>query len=296
MSVKSGICTAVVITVLMATCSGCASTDTSGKTTHSWNGDRAATVSYLHARDELLHVWMAELSAGEASMERYVAGVRAECRGILRHVPERNSQLPTRLRGLVPLHLTSEQAAFLDELTEEGLERVQRLSQVAAAQRFAARVATMRWSDPVVTDLVHGYARLESYVLRSLPQNACVRAREWANGGYGKPPKPVYVKFPLSIRRMWDRADQTLKCGPFMGNSVLAALRQYQTQTAPLTTRQIELMELRFSFAESSARVEALRGLYDALGLRGHVYRRRHIPSLQELKRIPAAPSCSGGR
>jgi hypothetical protein len=255
--------------IVMAIYSGCVATS-SNEITQSRKSDPAATVAYLHARNELLHESMAALPAGRAAMERYVADVRAECGGILRQAPVPRRLVPVRgIKDLVARHLALEQDAFLSQLIEgEPLERAQRMPQFAAARQFAARIATMRWSDPAVTDLVHGYARIEDGVLRSQPQNMCTTAREWVKGGYGLPPKLAHREFSQSVGKMWVRADRILKCGPPMEGSVLAALRPYQSPTAPVTTRLVELMELRLLFAERSARVTAERGLVDALGLK----------------------------
>jgi hypothetical protein len=290
--------TVAAVVVVMAICSGCVAAGSGKRMTQSRQSDEAATVAYLHARDELLRESMAALPAGRAPMGRYVADVRAECGGILRHAPVPRRLVPVRgIKDLVARHLAFEQDAFLSQLIEgEALERAQRMPQFGASQRFAARIATIRWSDPVVTDLVHGYSGIEDGVLRSQPQNICTTAREWVKGGYGRPPKLAHHEFSQSVGKMWVRADRILKCGPPIESSVLAALRPYQPPTAPVTTRLVEVMELRLLFAERSARVTAERGLVDALGLKMHIYGSRHHVTLQNLKVLPAAPDCSGDK
>ncbi len=190
----------MVLIAVMVICAGCASASAGGKP-----NDGASTAAYLRARNGLLQKWMTTLAAGQGPMEEYVSDVRAECEGVLRDAPVTTKLAPVgSIRGLTNRRLAqAERATFLYKLTEEGLEYAQRLPQLAAGQRFASRIAALRWSDPAVTDLVHSYASIENHALRSQPQNICARAREWVKDGYGSPPSLS----TLSLRR------PSQKCG-----------------------------------------------------------------------------------
>lgn len=293
---KHGALVGAVAVVAIGMCSGCASAGAGGTTRQSRGADRATTVAYLRAREELVHAWMVAVPAGRAPMEKYVADVRAECGGILRRAPA-----PAKFLGTVG-HQTTQQAfqeelaIFRTKLLEEGLGSTQRLPQLAAERRFVAHVAMMRWSDPAVTALVRSYAGIEYQTLRSLSDDVCSRAREWVNSGYGRPPKTTPVRPAKSLIKKWDRASRALKCvfSPPSERTVLSAVRQYETPGRHPATRQIETMESRLLATESWARGAAEQSLSNALGLRIRFFRHPHRPALRDVTAPPPPPGCSG--
>lgn len=189
-------------------------------------------------------------------------------------------------------------AIFILEL-EGSVETVQREAQAAAAKRFTTAVASLRWNDPGVTNLVHTYVEIEMQHRHMAPLDVCKKLREWASTDYRTVPAPMPAEPRGTLGRKWVRAVAALGCGmfsPATPQEVLRALRPYQHAGAQPSARSIERLELHLTLEELQASLNAKRSLFDAFGLslsgtRRSRHQRRHGSAKAG---IVEAPACTG--
>jgi hypothetical protein len=296
--VRLGVAVACVLFAVI-TCAGCGAAQ--DPVTHTQLIDRVATSptnQYLRARETLIRSAMADLAAGRAPMTAFVARVRAECPDALRDTPL--YYFKRRVKGASVAHeraLVGE-ARFSGEI-EDVLEAAQQVRQTAVVLRFAKTVDTIRWNNPVVTDLIRAFVEIE-LERRHIGQliDVCHAIKEWANSGYRKPPVLIPIEPGGALGERWVRDVAALGCGKFSPADpgvVLTALRRYQQPGSHPTTREVEIMEFRLFVEESRARKGAARSLRQALGLSTTRRQRpRHGRPINALRLPSEPPGCSG--
>lgn len=280
-------------------CVGCGAAK--DPTTYGSLAERAAaspTSQYLRAREALIRSSVANLPSGRAPMTAFVAHVRAECPDALRDTPLYYFKRPVKGTSVAHERALLNEARFAMEI-EDGLEVAQQARKAMAVQRFAKTVFTIRWNNPVVTDLVHAFGEIElQHRHTTQPVDVCQAIKEWAGRGYGKPPilMPVEPSGPLEER--WTRDAAALGCGklwPRDPGVELTALRRYQQPGSHPTTREVEIMEFRLFVEESRARKGAARSLRQALGLLTPRLQRPGRGRPINALRLPSEPpGCSG--
>lgn len=265
--------------------------------THAQANNYSATNAYLRAREAFIRSSRAELPAGRGTMAAFVAHIHVECAGALRGTPVGQVTPPATGTSAGVEDAQVEDARFIVEI-EQGLEAAEREPQTAAVRRFAETVASIQWSDPRITDLVHTLMQIELQRVDSRPLDVCREIREWARSGYQKLPAPTSAAEPRGAAgRKWIRDMAALGCGKFSPatpREVLRALRPYGQPGDRPTTRDVEVMEIQLALEESHARVAA-PSLPEALGIEVS----RHKPSKHQrritaLSAPPEPPGCSG--
>jgi hypothetical protein len=283
--------------LLAIACAGCASASSQGAAKHAGTGDRGATTAYLRARAKLIDSSESELPAGRGPTAAVVAAVRAGCPGVLRGTPANDLTVLARNGSVAEQRMQLVAASLLMEV-EHSLEAAQREPQAAATRRFAETVASIRWSDPRINDLVHTFMQIEMERRDMPPVDICRQIREWSSSGYRKFRASTSAEPSGAIGRRWAFEMAALGCGQFSPvnpREVLRALRLFQQPGAVPTTRDIELSEIGLAFDELYAREAAARSLSQALGLsttpRKRSKRGRHAPRLDA---FPESAGCSG--
>jgi hypothetical protein len=262
-------------------CAGCSSAASQDPATHAQVANRAATSQYLHAREALIRLSMADLPAGRVPMAALVGHVRAACPSALRGTPLDRLMPPVQSMSSEQKQMWLEYATLTRRI-EEVLEATQQRRLETAVKRFTATVTSIRWSDPRITDLVNTFIEIELQ-RRHMPQlDVCRAIREWVASGYRKVPPPESDELRGAIGHRWERAVAALGCGKFSPATptvVLTALRSHQQPGVHPTTREVELMEIHLALEELRARGDAASSLDHALGLsttRRNRSKRRH--------------------
>jgi hypothetical protein len=283
--------------LVVIACAGCASGVTRDPATHTEMADRGATGEYLRAREALMRSSMADLPAGSRPMAAFVAHVRAECPGALRGTPI-DQLAPLPKGGSVEQERAEFEDARFAVKIDQRLEVAQQQRLEAAVRRFATTVASIRWDNPRIAELVNTFVEIELQ-RRHMPQlDVCRAIREWVASDYRKVPAPASAEPRGAIGRRWERAVAALGCGKFSPadpREVLRALRPYQQPSGHPTTRDVEVMEIQLSLEEARARKGATRSLRQALGMstiRSKRSRRRR--PLTALNAPPEPPACRG--
>lgn len=278
-------------------CAGCSSGASQDPPTRAQTIDYSATSAYLGAREALIRSAAADLPAGRGPMAALIGDVRAACPSTLRGTPLSQPVPPVQSMspGQKQMRL---KYGKLTRRIEEALEAAQQRRLETAVKRFAATVASIRWTDPRITDLVNTFIQIELQRLRAPQPDVCREIKKWVASGYRQLPAPLYVGEPGgAIGRKWTRDVAALGCGKFSPanpREVLRALRLYQRPGAQPATRQIEVMEIRLSFEESYARANAARSLARALGLpvSWPISKRQH--PITGLNGFHEPPGCTG--
>jgi hypothetical protein len=287
------------IVVLMAiVCSGCSLGASRDPVTPAQATDRAATSEYLRARKAFIRSASADLPAGRIPMAALIGHVRAACAGALRGTPLSQPVPPVQSMSPGQKQVWLKYTRLTRRI-EEVLEAAQQRRLDTAIKRFTATVASSRWNDPRITDLVNTFIQIERQRLYTPQPDVCREIKKWMVSDYRQLPAPLYVGEPGgAIGRRWTHDVAVLGCGKFSPATprvVLTALRSYQRPGAQPTTRQVELMEISLTFEESYARTNANRSLAQALGL--PVPRTKlstRLPSAAALNAFHEPPGCSG--
>jgi hypothetical protein len=288
---------AAVCLLAVIACAGCGTAK--DPATHAQLVDREATSAYLAAREVLIRSSMADLSAGRGPMAAFVAHVRAECSDALRGTPLDHIRALARSRSDGQERVRLIRDAGFSSGIGHVLEAAQQTRQMPAVRRFTRTVDSIRWHNPVVTDLVRTFIEVE-LLRRDLSQrvNVCTAIKEWSSTGYRRPPILVPVEPSEALANRWSGDVAALGCGkfsPVTPRELLRALRPYQQPGGQPTTRDVEVMEQRLFFEEERARNGAILSLGQALG----VSAARRKPSkyrlpINALKPLPEPAGCSG--
>lgn len=296
---------AVIATGVLAfvVCTGCSSAVSQDPPSHAQTVDYSPTGAYLRAREALIRSSVADLPAGRGPMAAFVVRVGTECSGALRGTPLDQIVLhprhPSRAEVLAVLHNSN-----LRRKIEQGLEEAQQTPQAAAVARFATTVASIRWGNPRIADLVKTFGEIELQRRHMRQRNVCRDIREWVASDYRKVPSATSTELSGATGHRWMLDVAALGCGKFSPANprvVLRALQPYQQSGAYPTTRDVEVMEIQLSFEEADDRENAARSLWHALGVSPSVTnpqrRRKHSrrsPHVLALGAPPAPPRCSG--
>lgn len=286
--------TGAAVLMMAIICIGCSAGVSKDPATHAQIVDRSATSTYLRTREVLIRSSMADLPAGRGPMAGFVMHVRAECPDALRGTPV--DDVTPLARNMARRRAQLRDARFVVEI-EQSLEVAEQESQTAAARRFATTVASIRWSDPRIADLVNTFIQIELQ-RRQMPQpDVCRAIREWAIGGYQNGPVLTPAEPRGALGRKWMLEMAALGCGklsPAPPMQVLRALRPYQQPGGHPTTREVEVLEGHLALEELRARGDAARSLDQALGLLTTRHKRsKRQRSTTGLVPPPELPSCS---
>jgi hypothetical protein len=293
------LCAAVgvlVAVVAVISCTGCSSGASQAAGAQAQSGDRLGTSQYLRAREVLIRSSAAALAAGSGTMATFVRRVTSQCPGALRGTPI--AQLAPRVAdaNIAEERAAFQKARFLMEI-DQALEAAQQEPQATALHRFAMTVASIRWSNPRLTDLVHTFVQTELQRRRVPRFDVCRAISAWVASGYRSVPVAASGHQSRAAERRWMFDSAALGCGQFSpatARNVLRALRTYQQPGGP-TTRAVEAMEIRLSAEEAQARKGAAGSLGRALGLSTadvEPSKRRPVPNAQSAPAEP--PGCSG--
>jgi hypothetical protein len=282
--------------VVIIACAGCGAAK--DPATHAQLVDRDATSAYLAAREAFIRSSTTDLSAGRGPMSAFIAHIRAQCPDALRATPLDHVR-PIARSTLIGEKLVRavENAGFLGGI-EQILEADQQSRQMAAFQRFAKTVASIRWDNPVVTGLAQTFIKIELLRRHNIQLvNVCHAIKKWSRNDYRRPPILVPVEPSEILANRWSRDVAALGCGKFSPatpRELLRALRPHQQPGGQLTTRSIEIMEQHLFFEEERARSVARLSLGRALGLstaRRKPLNYRH--PISALKTLREPPGCS---
>lgn len=256
--------------------------------------DYAATSEYLRARAREIRMTMANLPLDAFMAKPVIARARSECAGALRDTP-----LAAIINGQPGTDARTRAAALwlLLELEGSVLGRYTMTTGQAvapsAAREFAAKVASLRWSDDRLTNLVRAYVGVEKQLFSIAPVDVCAAIRRWAASGYkavvakGRSQRPTGA-----IGRAWRTALRALGCrGVEIASekTVLAVIRPYQRPRSAPTTRQIEQLEAGLGVAVLRSRQRSVDALMRVLGA---PVRRRSVPA-QRSRTLPLADCAS---
>jgi hypothetical protein len=136
-------------------------------------GDASATRAYLQADYTATRVELSDFPTSIAAVETLAVQVRSECPGVLANAP-------------VPAHGAPPSPTAAD-LGEEQLDAVfgaAANTESARRRGFASLVARLRWSNAVLTRLVHEQADGEAELAATPPPSLCADMRSWVASGY----------------------------------------------------------------------------------------------------------------
>lgn len=233
--------------------------------------DYAATGEYLHARTEALRATMAALPLNISSAEAVISRVRSECAGALSGTPAVaavDGRVATRrvvIAGMLDLEINGSVLGRWAKITYSVPLTP------SAAHVFAAKVASLRWADPGVTNLVRALVGVEEQLFAISPINVCHVIHGWAESGYktypgeSEPPRPSGA-----IGQAWHRALLAVGCQRRVyptEATLLAVLHPYERPGNRLTTRQVEKTERSLWVAFETAERVRIEALWRVLGL-----------------------------
>jgi hypothetical protein len=128
--------------------------------------DVASTRAYVRADNALTHSAKAHLHVAEVNIKALTARIGRECPRIALGAPQ------------------DPEAELLYEEIVAGVTHMVYHADITAILRFANTAAGLRWSNPRVTRIVHGYAsRLRGLGTLALP-DICADTRSWVASGY----------------------------------------------------------------------------------------------------------------
>lgn len=252
-------------------CAGCSTSDPhpggvlTGVPAAARAKDYKATGEYLRARAEALRTTMAALPLNVSPAEAVIAHARSECPGSLRGTPAVAVAERRLKRGQVALVtailLQEIEASVVGQYTEDTLEAITE----PAAHAFAAKVASLHWANPRITNLARALVGVEAHLLSAAPIDVCRAIRAWAASGYRAASEAEEPGLRhAAVWRAWRRALRAAGCRfpePPIQRTLLAVLHPYERPGSAPTTRQIETTEVHLVRAVSKAdrgRVETL--------------------------------------
>jgi hypothetical protein len=215
------------------------------------SGDVAATDSYLTAVDAYEHAALANAPASAAAFEALAGSIGAECAGVLKGVPPEGSQGSSTsfARQIGEAKREDEQLAEVENELSGALAATFEQPDRQALLTFAAAVRPLRWSDPVLTQLVDAEAsEVEERVAVAIP-DVCADMKAWAASGY-KTLSPA----TLALRAKNEEASRNARARPTQSLTGLMARYEGSAEKALIA----EAKKLR------QERRKALRGLQGA--------------------------------
>ncbi len=280
-------------------CTGCATSDpqAGGALTRVTAAARAkdyrATSEYLRARAEEIRTTMNAMPLNAASAEAVIAHAGSECPGALRgtpavaaaegHLAGAKGQMPV-VTAVLMLEIDG---SVVGRYIMAGGQPVTE----SAAQMFAAKVTSLHWADPRITNLAHALVGVEAQLLAVPPLDVCRVIREWAGSGYMTAPGVEESLRPHGvIGQAWRRALRAIGCRRSAiptEKTFLAVMRPYERPGGRLTTRQIEEMEARLVGAVVRSENGRVEELMRVLG----------VPSSRKVKKKwlnSPEPDCAG--
>jgi hypothetical protein len=232
--------------------------------------DSAATNSYLAARRTLQANSERSRVERTSAVKAYVAGIVSTCAGTLRGAPP---PITGKRRFTVRKGSTVEIAPrvilFLD--AAEGVEQRMRLAETAAIREFTREVRGLRWTDSVLTKLVHALADVEDAQLEQEAPEQCRDARAWAASGY----KILASHGTRTTERLGtakEALEQALTDGgcssPFPGRAVLHMLERTMSRGQRRTAEELSRLEARITAENATIVDTAVAQIERALGAR----------------------------
>jgi hypothetical protein len=149
--------------------------------------DRAATLTYLQAGYQLDQAILHNAAASRAAITSFAQQLGEECHGVLAGAPNEESgppQTPPTPRARGELKRSEEQLQTIDEeLSLTSLATFYR-PDLAAAEAFAGRIASLSWSDPRIAPLVRFEAERLKQLFMLPAVDVCADMKSWAQSGY----------------------------------------------------------------------------------------------------------------
>lgn len=143
--------------------------------------DRAVTNRYLAARRVFATHLERSQTERDSAVRAYVAGIASSCAGALRGAPPIMGK-PGTVREGNTVALAPRALLFLDAAV--GVKQRMQLVETAAISEFTREVRGLRWSDSVLTKLVHAFVDVEDGRLEQEAPKLCRDARAWAGSDY----------------------------------------------------------------------------------------------------------------
>jgi hypothetical protein len=164
---RSSVHSAVLLAGVMIAISPCAAS------AHASSSDVAATGVYLRAYYAATRAEIKSFPAGITAVDALAKRVQAECPGALANAPKPD-----------PGPESASTAEYVAEDVIDAAFGAAVSTERARRSRFARVVARLRWSNRVLTQLVHEKAAGEAEKATISPPNLCVDIRAWAANGY----------------------------------------------------------------------------------------------------------------
>lgn len=150
------------------------------------SADRAITHAYLQAAYAYERAMAANAVAGQAAVQRFASRLGRECGGVMARAPkdEESGSSIFSARRLGESRLHDEQRSDLEEELGTAVRMTFAGPSRQAADKYAATVDSLRWSDARLTRAVHEYAaRLRETLDRPVPP-VCANMKAWVASGY----------------------------------------------------------------------------------------------------------------
>jgi len=241
--------------------------------------DRAATNEYLAIRGALVtHVEQSRTARGTA-VATYVAGIASTCAGALKGAPPIRGKRRYVQKGST-LVLAPRTVLLLSAMGS--VEQTMHLADAAAIREFIREARGLRWTDRVLTRLVHALADTEGAELEQEAPELCREAHAWAASGY----KSIPVKTSRAAERR-AAAEEVLTrelakqhcVAPYPRRAVLHVLEQTMSHEQRTTAEEISRLEARVAVEDAPVVRDAVAQIERVLGTRLQVARGKTSPA-----------------
>jgi hypothetical protein len=240
--------------------------------------DREATKNYLAARRALETHVARSPAVHRSAAKTYVAGIANMCGGVLKHAPPITGQRRYMHEGST-IVLRPQAVLFSDAAS--GVEQAARRLDEVAIRRFTREVRGLRWSDSVLTKLVHTLGEIEDAQLEQETPELCRNARTWVASGY----KSLAAGTSRTAERLaglkesLNRALAKEGCvNPYPGRAVLHVLEQTMSSGQSGTAQELSRLEARANAKNEAIVDSAVARIEEVLGSRLHVHSQQVRP------------------
>jgi hypothetical protein len=232
--------------------------------------DPAATKTYLAARRTLETNVERSRVEHTSAVKTYVAGIASTCAGALRGAPPPiTGKRRFYVRKGSTLVLAPRAILFLDAAV--GVEQRMQLAETAAIREFTREVRGLRWTDSVLTKLVHALADAEDARLEQEMPELCRDANAWAASRY-KLISAHTSRTAERLRAAQEVLRQALANGgctsPYPGRSVLHVLERTTSRGQRRKAEELSRLEGRLDARNAEAVQTAVAQIEKVLGSR----------------------------
>lgn len=153
--------------------------------------DRAATHAYLLATEAWDEAELANLPQSNAAVAAAAAQISSECPGVLTGAPPHEHELrivlgspPPNARAEGERHRESRQRDDLKAELSAALDDASKQSNRTAEQVLVGAIASLKWSNPAITEFLHITAEYIQEDLNASAPSVCADMRSWVASGY----------------------------------------------------------------------------------------------------------------